>query len=198
MLRESVTLECKLAQGRDGKGALPEDFWPTYSAMANTDGGLIVLGVRERKGRFEPVGIEDVAKVRMELFNNLNNRQKVSVNLLDDGHVREYVLDGCSLLLIHVPRAPRKLQPVYLNNNPLRHTYRRLNEGDRPMADEDVKRMLAEQVEDSRDDKVLVHYGLSDLDMGTFQAYRQVFANRDPGHPWNVEPTEAFLQRIGG
>jgi hypothetical protein len=30
-LRESVFLECKLAAGRDGKGALPEDFWPTYS-----------------------------------------------------------------------------------------------------------------------------------------------------------------------
>jgi hypothetical protein len=36
LLRESVNLECKLAAGRDGKGALPEDFWPTYSAFANT------------------------------------------------------------------------------------------------------------------------------------------------------------------
>ena len=39
----------------------------SYSAMANAEGGLIVLGVRERKGQFDPVGIEDVAKVRMEL-----------------------------------------------------------------------------------------------------------------------------------
>jgi len=35
LLHESVSLECKLANGRDGKGALPEDFWSTYSAMAN-------------------------------------------------------------------------------------------------------------------------------------------------------------------
>ncbi len=34
-LHESVALECKLAAGRDGKGALPDDFWPTYSAFAN-------------------------------------------------------------------------------------------------------------------------------------------------------------------
>lgn len=59
LLRESITLECKLANGRDGKGALPEDFWPTYSAMANADGGLVVLGLRERKGQFELVGIEN-------------------------------------------------------------------------------------------------------------------------------------------
>lgn len=42
-LRESVSLECKLAAGRDGKGALPEDFWPTYSAFANTEGGVVLL-----------------------------------------------------------------------------------------------------------------------------------------------------------
>lgn len=198
LLRESVALECKLAQGRDGKGALPEDFWPSYSAMANTDGGLIVLGVRERQGQFEAVGIEDVAKVRMELFNNLNNRQKVSANVLSDAHVRECCLNACTLLLIDVPRAPRKLRPVYLTTNPFGHAYRRLNEGDRLMADEEVKRMLAEQVEDSRDEKILPHYGLDDLDMETFQAYWQVFSNRELGHPWNAEPAIAFLQRIGG
>ena len=66
------------------------------------------------------------------------------------------------------------------------------------MTDEEVKRMLADQVEDSRDDKILPHYELADLDMGTFQAYRQVFSNRDPGHPWNTLPDEAFLQKIGG
>lgn len=199
LLRESVSLECKLACGRDGKGALPEDFWPTYSAMANADGGAVVLGLRERKGQFEPVGIDNVEKVRTELFNNLNNRQKVSVNLLTDEHVREWVVDGKTLLVVEIPRARRQQRPVYLTTNPLSgNTYRRLNEGDRPLADEDVKRMLAEQVEDSRDDRILRNFGFDDLDMGSFRAYRQVFANRDPGHPWNEENDQAFLRRIGG
>ena len=39
-LRESVELEAKLARGADGKGAIPRDFWPTYSAFANTHGGV--------------------------------------------------------------------------------------------------------------------------------------------------------------
>jgi len=50
LLRESVELECKLAAGRDGQGALPDDFWPTYSAFANTAGGVVLLGVREMTG----------------------------------------------------------------------------------------------------------------------------------------------------
>lgn len=199
LLRETISLECKLANGRDGKGALPEDFWPTYSAMANADGGVVVLGLRERKGHFEPVGIDNPDKVRTELFNNLNNRQKVSANLLTDQHVREWVVQGKTLLVVEIPRARRQQRPVYLTPNPLGgNTYRRLNEGDRPLADEEVKRMLAEQVEDSRDDRILRNFGFDDLDMGSFRAYRQVFANRDPGHPWNEDDDQTFLRRIGG
>lgn len=71
LLRESVDLECKLAAGRDGKGTLPEDFWPTYSSFANTEGGMVLLGVRETHGQFSIEGVADVAKVRKELFDAL-------------------------------------------------------------------------------------------------------------------------------
>jgi predicted HTH transcriptional regulator len=119
--------------------------------MANTDGGVAILGMRERKGLFEPVGIENVDKVRAELFNNLNNRQKVSINLLTDAQVPEWTVDGRTLLVVDIPRARRQQRPVYLTRNPLDgNTYRRLNEGDRPLPDEEVKRMLAEQVEGGR------------------------------------------------
>ena len=43
LLAESVEVECKLAQGQDGKGEVPKDFWPTYSAMANAHGGVVRL-----------------------------------------------------------------------------------------------------------------------------------------------------------
>ncbi|MFT5589440.1 MAG: ATP-dependent DNA helicase RecG [Bradyrhizobium sp.] len=33
-LQENITVECKLAQGRDGKGALPKDLWEPYSAFS--------------------------------------------------------------------------------------------------------------------------------------------------------------------
>ncbi|EKD38594.1 MAG: hypothetical protein ACD_75C00682G0002 [uncultured bacterium] len=56
-LSETVDLECKLAAGKDGKGQLPADFWPTYSAFANTHGGVILLGVKEKQGRFSLHGV---------------------------------------------------------------------------------------------------------------------------------------------
>jgi len=199
LLRESVNLECKLAAGRDGHGAIPEDFWPTYSSFANTDGGIVLLGVREKQGQFSLTGIANIARVRKELFDGLNNRQKVSANLLTDSSVREVTLEGRTVLIIEIPRATRRQRPVFLTTNPLAgHTYRRLNDGDRPVPDDEVKRMLAEQVEDSRDDRVLRGYDVGDLDAGTFRDFRQVFANRDPNHPWNTTSDAEFLRQIGG
>jgi predicted HTH transcriptional regulator len=40
--------------------AAPEDFWPTYSAFANTRGGGVVLGLREKQGQFLIEGIRNV------------------------------------------------------------------------------------------------------------------------------------------
>ena len=199
LLRESMDMECKLATGRDGKGKLPEDFWQTYSSFANTEGGIVLLGVREHQERFTVAGITNVAKVLKELFDNLNNRQRVSVNILSNSHVREVVLEDKTILIIEIPRASRKQRPVYLTTNPFAgNTYRRLNESDYSLSDDDVKRMLAEQVEDSRDDRILGGYEMGDLDSGTFRDYRQIFANREPGHPWNSLDDREFLRQIGG
>ena len=47
--KEGNRLEVKKALGRDGQGELPRSVWETVSAFANTAGGVIVLGVTERK-----------------------------------------------------------------------------------------------------------------------------------------------------
>ena len=199
LLRESSSFEFKLAGGRDGKGELPNDFWPTYSAMANTDGGTVVLGVRERKGQFELVGIEHIEKVKAELFNNLNNQQKISANLLNNQNVYEQELQGKTLLIIDIPRAPRRLRPVHVSSNPFNgNSYCRLNEGDFSINDEQVKRLLAEQVNDSLDTRILTGFSFQDLDAETFRAYRQIFSNREHTHPWNDKDDLEFLRLIGG
>jgi predicted HTH transcriptional regulator len=198
LLRETVELECKRAIGRDGQGAIPEEFWPTYSAFANTRGGTVVLGVSEKDGRFSIDGIANPSKVRRELFDALNNRQKVSANLLSDDLVQEVAIEGRTILVIDIPRASRQQRPLHLTGNPLGgHTYRRLNDGDRKLSDDEVKRMLAEQVEDSRDTRILRGLDLEDLDQPTFRAYRQVFASRDPVHPWVALEDREFLRSIG-
>ena len=59
--REDNRLEVK-----EAKGGLPKILWEIYSSMVNGYGGLILLGVSEKKdGSFETAGldVEDVEKL---------------------------------------------------------------------------------------------------------------------------------------
>ena len=88
--REDNRLEAKLAQ----KG-LPASLWETYSAFANTDGGLILLGVKENDDySFETVGVSDVEKLVSDFWNTINNTQKISVNVLTNQCVQVIEVDG--------------------------------------------------------------------------------------------------------
>ena len=197
-LAEAVDLECKAAQGRDGRGELPEDFWKSYSAMANTDGGVILLGVQEKpRGHFKAVGLQDVKRVCKALWDNLHNRKQISLNLLAEADVSPVQINGKTILRVQVPRASRQQRPVHVGSNPLGGTYLRRDEGDYQADDETVRRFMAERVEDSRDERVLKGFDLSDLDMDTVAAYRNRFAAVKPGHVWTDLPLPEFLERIG-
>ena len=197
-LAESVDLECKAAQGRDGQGELPDDFWKSYCAMANCDGGVIWLGIQEKpRGQFRALGLADPEKVRKALWDNLNNRKQVSVNLLTEQQVQPTSIDGKTVLRIEVPRAARQVRPVHVGINPLGGTYLRRYEGDYLADDEAVRRMLAERVEDSRDERILKGFDFSDLDMDTVAAYRNRFTAVKPGHVWSDLPVPEFMERIG-
>ena len=87
---------------KSAKDGFPNSFWETYSAFGNTNGGVIVLGVKEKKNQILVEGLEDatVDKYKKEFWNAANNRQKVSVNLLRNEDVREYILEGKKVLLM--------------------------------------------------------------------------------------------------
>ena len=58
--------------------------------------------------------------------------------------------------------------------------------------------MIVEQVEISRDAKLLSHFTESDLDPATLRAYRNLFRSTKPIHPWNSLDDHEFLRSIGG
>ena len=49
---ENAVVEFKLV-----RGDVPADFWPSYNSFANMDGGVSILGVREKGGRREIEGL---------------------------------------------------------------------------------------------------------------------------------------------
>jgi predicted HTH transcriptional regulator len=152
-LQENHEVEFKSAQGRDGNGELPDDFFETYCAMANSYGGSVFLGIKENKDKsLEVLGIKDVNKIKKKLFDTLNNRQKISLNILDDSSVVELKLEE----------------------------------------------KIVEQLDKSRDVRLLEGYTLDDIDLESLSNYRNIFGVLKPDHPWNVLDDLEFLRSIGG
>lgn len=180
---------------KSAKGGLPGSLWETYSAMANTEGGTILLGV-EDDGTV--TGLPDAAKMKADFWSMVNNRGRVSQNLLTDSDVTVETVDGREVLAIRVPRATRRQRPVFINQNPLTGTYRRNHEGDYHCSDDEVGRMLADKSEQPADSEILEGFGLDDLDPASLTQYRNRFSARTPQHPWLSEDTVGLLNKLGG
>ena len=190
--REHNRLEAKSA-----KGGFPGSFWETFSAFANTDGGIILLGVKEEKdGRLTPETI-DAEKLRKDFWNMVNNRQKISANIVTDSMVKIEQLNGRDILVVDVPRADRTARPVYIGTNPKSGTFRRNHEGDYHCSVEEMALMFRDAAFVTQDAKVLE---LMDIDVfcsETIRRYRNFFRSAHTNHLWNNEDDEIFLRKIG-
>ena len=157
---ESDDLEFKSAAG-----GFPGSFWDTYSAFANSEGGVIVLGVIERKGKFyiDNLSDEQIEKYTKDFWNNVNNRATVSCNLLktEDVVVEDY--NGHKLMLFFIPRASREQRPVYRTSQPYNGTFKRNYEGDYKCTEKEVQRMFADaDVSRPADSRILKNYSMID------------------------------------
>jgi len=190
--------EGNLLEAKSAQGGLPDTLWDSYSAFANTDGGCILLGVKERDDHsLYVVGLKDAEKMKKGFWNMVNNRQKISVNLMTERRVRIEQVDGKDIIVLEVPRAERTSRPVYKGMDPRNGTYRRNHEGDYLCSLEEVSAMFRDAALSSQDAKVLKEMDMTVFCEDTIKSYRQVFRLTHPNHLWNQLEDEVFLRRIG-
>ncbi|MBR7178162.1 MAG: ATP-binding protein [Oscillospiraceae bacterium] len=137
--RESGYVEAK-----EALGGLPESLWESYSAFANAEGGVILLGVGENPDRsLRILELQDPDWLLEEFWSILRNPEYVSVNLLKPEDVQVIRDEGKCIIAIFVPKAPPEHRPVHLAKDPHRHSYRRVGDADRRCTAEEVAQMLA-------------------------------------------------------
>lgn len=185
---------------KSGKEGFPKELWKSYSAFANTNTGIIVIGVKEKKGIFTIEGLSDeqISKYQKQFWDDCNNPNTVSINLLKNDDIKIIEVKSSKLLVIRVPFAQRTERPVYLTRNPFGNTYKRNHEGDYRCTDDEVKRMLADSsTELKRDNLILENYTLDDLDAQSIRQFRQLFSSTRIGHPWLVLEDIELLKKLG-
>ena len=191
--RENNRIEAKKALG-----GLPRSIWETYSAFANTLGGIILLGVEEHRDHtLHTVDLPAPEQLVAEFWEILNDPRQVSVNILTSHNVRVETVEGDRIIVITVPRAQRYDKPVYINGNPMSGTYRRSGEGDYRCSPEEVRGMLRDAAVKTQDMHVLEQMAPDVLDSGSIRRYRARMKSCRPGHVWETLSDGEFLYKLG-
>lgn len=194
---ERISLECK-----DSSNEISKSTWETYSSFANTCGGVILLGVAEHNSENDPnkrftfTNIKNPKRRLKELWDTINSN-KVSTNLLLDENIGCCTIDDNNVIWIEVPQADYRHKPVYINDNPMKGTYKRNYEGDYHCTEEEVKAMLRDASDAGIDGGVLDGYTMDDIDLNTLKSYRIEYELHNPDHVWNGVDDKEFLRNLG-
>lgn len=191
--QENNRIEAKRATG-----GFPHSLWETYSAFANTIGGLILLGVEELPDRsFRVVGIPNSAEYLDIFWSHIMNPYEVSVNILSEQDVYIQTFESKDVMVIEVPRASRHSRPIYLGGNPFTGSYRRDGEGDYHCTPEEVRSMLRDREDAPMDLAPVPFLSIEDLSLSSISHFRSLMASLSPEHMLNTVPNREFLLATG-
>ena len=139
IFHEDYEIEAKKATG-----GLPHSLWETYSAFANTAGGILLLGVEEQKDHsLHLVNLKNAKEIVEEFWQIINDKKKVSKNILKPEQVQIHKVLDCTIISIEVPKAYLQDLPVYIGLDPYSGSYYRFGEADIKISHEQVDEMLA-------------------------------------------------------
>jgi ATP-dependent DNA helicase RecG len=128
-----LDVEVKKAAGGPPK-SLPE----TVSAFANTDGGLVILGLDEQAG-FWPVGV-DPKPLAEALASACNDAVEPSIR----AEIDIVAIDGVPVAVVSIPALPASLRPCFVRTQGMeRGSYIRGHDGDRHLTTYEVHALLA-------------------------------------------------------
>lgn len=178
------------------KNELPKSIWETISSFANTDGGIIFLGVKECKKTHEniPVGVKDADKLKTDFLNTQSSANKISKKVVLEENIKVYCVKNKQVVAIEVPKIDFSDRPVYLNGN-IQNAYVRENDSDRKVNKEELRFFLRE-ADTILDSELLDNYGLDDLNLIDVTNY-QVALQEVSGDLYNAESPEKFLISMG-
>ena len=193
VLGEGTQVECKASLWQ-----LSQDLWESVSAFTNTTGGVILLGVAERRGRFEVEGLIEVAKQQHDLATGLRDRLNIPIPARVNVHRIPAEGEDRVVISVYVPEALRYQKPIYIRKAGLdKGCYKRVGSADMPCTEDDLARYFQDRALISPDMTPVSLARREELDPAQIHAFRQLLATQDPTRRVLAYDDVAFLQAYG-
>ena len=161
--RDDALVEAKAAE-KD----LPKSMWDTVSAFANTDGGLIILGLDERTG-FAPTEGFDPNRVVAQVISGLDQAPgaQPKVQPVPTHRVDRLRVDGVEVFGVEIDplsEDPSRPGPCYVEaKGVLGGSFKRVDDHDKRLTTYEIYLLQMRRVEDGLDRAPVAGTDLSDL-----------------------------------
>ncbi|WP_434452080.1 ATP-binding protein [Lentzea sp. E54] len=149
---------------KSAAGGLPKSAAESLSAFANTNGGMLVLGLDETAG-FRPVRLADPAKSRDDLAalasDCLHPPLRIAVDVVE--------FEGLSIVVAEVDPLPSDHRPCYVESKGIATgSYVRVGDGDRRMTQAEIGLAIANRGQPRYDLEAVPDAVIGDLDRVSF------------------------------
>lgn len=180
---------------KKNKSKLSKDVWESISAFSNTEGGIIVLGVKEEKdeknrSKFIVAGVENPHQILEEFWSSAD--EILNINTVKNSDVTTQKTLNGTIIEIQVPEAKINEKPVRANGT----AFIRKGSIDEKAKGEDLKTLLINTAT-NLDTDVLKNYWIDDLDLDSVYEYKNAITSREQYHNYKNDNIEIFLRKIG-
>lgn len=179
---EGVHVELK-----EAAGGLPASVWKSVCAFSNSDGGWILLGVRDNK---EVVGVVNPDQLQRDFASTLDAKVEPSIS----AKLHVFQIGEMRILGVYIPRLEAHLRPAYLVNSSVAGgSFKRVGASSVRFTDQDFARVFGERSGRSPDAYVPEGSSVGDLSDDLIERFRQRLSVARPDHPLLGYSREQFL-----
>lgn len=175
---------------KEAKGGFPKSVVDSVVAFANTNGGVIILGISEHT--FKPVDI-DVKLLQSQLSQVARERIEPSIQV--DISVINYL--GKPVVVANIPELPDNRKPCYVKKQGrVDGSYLRTGDGDYQMTLYEIDRFIENQRRMARNDiQIVADATIEDLDKKLLESWIDIQRGGSFGGTLMLEDTDLMVNR---
>jgi len=174
---------------KEAKTEIPKSCWETVSAFANTNGGWLILGIKEVSNGYEITGIKNLEKLAQDFLNTLRGAK---FNAMIVTRQVKLNIDNKKILGFYIEPSPQK--PIYFNNQA--NTFIRRGSSDHRATKHEIDTMYRDQSFGTKTSQIVPGTSPDDLQPSSINRYRDYLGRFNQTLSYNRYELSEFLEKL--